>query len=970
MDAETKAAPAQAPAAHDPLPVWLARYVRFLQWRPGRVLIICAWLAIVGAGLGGIRTVFASLKFEFDPIPGDVNDVAAKALRAAFPDLTKQSTTTVMLQSTDGSAIPMLPEARAVAERVAAAAAPHMVDGFLTPASGESYFTYNSLGLTPLAYATLSPSRALTLIQFTTEGSSASPRYEEFLADLRSSLSDAVSASGGQITGEVTGALAVSVDSSGALTAEIGQSEGPAITVAFILLACAMRSARLIGLTFIALVSAFAGAFLLTWPLTTVLSTPNFVTSMMISTLVSLSLDYSLFLLSHLKGSLAAGADMPTAVGAMLQSAGHTVAVSGGTLGACFLVLAIIPVSVVRAPGIATTFAVAMAVMANLTLTPALLLAFPAFFALAAGSAAPPLVAQLVGAAGRGGVVQGIDLEAAGGEAVVASASGGCCDRDGCWAAPRGKQRPPAGTAPMPPFSSEDSGSSSGGGESGSGGAAGAYAAAAAWWRDSQLVDHTQPDADGRPAVVRGAWATLASLTLRHRYILSLALFALLLGPFAYRLPDFQSGLSYSIRNVAPRGTPSVDAFFALQAAFSPGTTDNVRLLGVVAGGGEGGTAAPALTPAFFASAAAAVSAILAASTRDELRPEDVRGLAWDASAASGGGGAADADVVAAALAAVASCPTSSAATCRAACGANACMLARQAAETLPARRDGMLLPLSIRVDRSTAAGIDWVARARLALDAAAAAGRAGTVRDGEVVEWHLLVDPAVDSVRYIYDHFGTLAGVTAAAIFAILAVAFRSLVLPLRALATICAMEVAVFGAATALYGQGVLADAPGVRLTFSPDNGLFWLMPILAFSLTTGFGLDYDIFLMTSVAEERDAGWSDSDAAALGLLRSGPVISWAGAIMAVAYTGFLFSHIPLLNQLGFFIVFAVLLDAFVVRPLLVPAVMGVLGRANFWPRRVPLPHRGPLLLPLLPWEAGAAEEARAAAAPQLPSS
>ena len=64
----------------------------------------------------------------------------------------------------------------------------------------------------------------------------------------------------------------------------------------------------------------------------------------------------------------------------------------------------------------------------------------------------------------------------------------------------------------------------------------------------------------------------------------------------------------------------------------------------------------------------------------------------------------------------------------------------------------------------------------------------------------------------------------------------------------------------------------------------------------------------------------------------------------MAVAFSGFLFSHIPLLNQLGFFVVFAVLVDTFVVRPLLVPALMAILGRAAFWPARMPPPTRGPL--------------------------
>jgi uncharacterized membrane protein YdfJ with MMPL/SSD domain len=117
--------------------------------------------------------------------------------------------------------------------------------------------------------------------------------------------------------------------------------------------------------------------------------------------------------------------------------------------------------------------------------------------------------------------------------------------------------------------------------------------------------------------------------------------------------------------------------------------------------------------------------------------------------------------------------------------------------------------------------------------------------------------------------------------------------------------------------------------------------------------FCLLQDIFLVTSIIEEREAGWSDTDAVAVGLQRSGPIISWAGIIMAVAYGGFLFSEIPLLNQLGFFIVLAVLVDSFVVRPLLVPALMHILGPVNYWPRRVPPASRGPLPLLLPPADA-----------------
>jgi uncharacterized membrane protein YdfJ with MMPL/SSD domain len=102
--------------------------------------------------------------------------------------------------------------------------------------------------------------------------------------------------------------------------------------------------------------------------------------------------------------------------------------------------------------------------------------------------------------------------------------------------------------------------------------------------------------------------------------------------------------------------------------------------------------------------------------------------------------------------------------------------------------------------------------------------------------------------------------------------------------------------------------------------------------------------VFIIESICEEREAGWGDADAISVGLQRSGPVITWAGAIMCVAYGGYLFADIPLLNQLGMFIVMSVALDSFVVRPFLVPAIMHILGPANYWPRHTLPATKGPL--------------------------
>ena len=233
-----------------------------------------------------------------------------------------------------------------------------------------------------------------------------------------------------------------------------------------------------------------------------------------------------------------------------------------------------------------------------------------------------------------------------------------------------------------------------------------------------------------------------------------------------------------------------------MQARFSPGAVANARLLGVAApvpgtSSITNGTllASPAQTPAFFSSAAAAVAAVLAVSSNSmELQAADVTGLAWQ------NGAPADAAAVSAQLQGAVACPAATAEACRAACSPMACMLRLLQVQTLA--HNAMILRLDIRVDRNSDVGVAWADRARAALLTANAADGAAT--------WYLLVDPTVDSVRYIYDNFGMLVGITVAVIFAILAVSFRSMAIPLRALLSIAVMEVAVFGAASGIYCDG----------------------------------------------------------------------------------------------------------------------------------------------------------------------
>merc|ERR1712224_1164561 len=117
--------------------------------------------------------------------------------------------------------------------------------------------------------------------------------------------------------------------------------------------------------------------------------------------------------------------------------------------------------------------------------------------------------------------------------------------------------------------------------------------------------------------------------------------------------------------------------------------------------------------------------------------------------------------------------------------------------------------------------------------------------------------------------------------------------------------------------------------------DRGMVWIVQPTIFPLMVGIALDYDIFLVGRIVELRSAGMSTRDAILFGVASTGTIITAAGIIQALAFFGLLLSSILVLNQLSFFLFFAVLFDTFVVRTLVVPSIMYWLGEANWWPMR-----------------------------------
>jgi RND superfamily putative drug exporter len=164
-----------------------------------------------------------------------------------------------------------------------------------------------------------------------------------------------------------------------------------------------------------------------------------------------------------------------------------------------------------------------------------------------------------------------------------------------------------------------------------------------------------------------------------------------------------------------------------------------------------------------------------------------------------------------------------------------------------------------------------------------------------------------------------------------ILFVMTGSVVLPIKAVIMnglgLCAM----FGILVLVFQDGNLEGL----LSYRSLGALDATQPVLLFAVGFGLATDYGVFLLSRIKEARDAGASDRDAVAIGLERTGRVVTAAALLFAVALGAFSTSEIVFVKELGLGAVVAVLIDASIIRALLVPALMVLLGPLNWWAPR-----------------------------------
>jgi RND superfamily putative drug exporter len=157
---------------------------------------------------------------------------------------------------------------------------------------------------------------------------------------------------------------------------------------------------------------------------------------------------------------------------------------------------------------------------------------------------------------------------------------------------------------------------------------------------------------------------------------------------------------------------------------------------------------------------------------------------------------------------------------------------------------------------------------------------------------------------------------------------AFRSLLLPLKAVFLNLLAIGATYGLIVVVFKYGVGADVAGL---YSFDQVEAWI-PIFLFAMLFGLSMDYEVFLVSRMREYWDEGLSNEEAVAQGLERTGRIVTAAATVMVAAFLGFAAGSIVGLQEFGLGLAFAIFLDATLIRAILVPSLMRLFGRWNWW--------------------------------------
>jgi len=890
--------------------MFIERYVKLLQSKFLAVPLLLFYLLLFITGLLYGPGFLAETKLKMVPPPNSYSATASETLRSNFPMLVNQSTGIILITATatDFPVNVVNNTATQTFETQLLATFFNTTQVLANPCfvNFDSYFLRAKAGEIAQAqrFTATHDGRDAMMELFTLTndcGQSNLQTLAKQIMDVTEKMSAQHLAPAGMVA-RVTGIDAFLVDVLAGIEHDIALMDAVAFPIALVILMSVLQSGRLLILPILCMVLTILSSFLIMVPVAAHMDVVTFAPSVQMSLSIALSIDYSLFLLGRYREELQLNhSEHETSVVHMLRHAGHVVFVSNTTLTLCFLGNLFFSSILLATIGIAAAATCVCALVINVTLVPTLLLLFPSFF--------------------------------------KTSIEPGVC----CWGGSSGNRSDRGPTLPHVRSNSVQ------------------------LERDSSynILSDTHDEGNDHPKTGT-CWNACAFKVVRfHKTVICAVL--LLTAPFAWRVSQgFRH--STSLLQLVPRGVASTEAFSDLGTFFGVGVSDPYRIIvvaplhhAIIGGAATHYTLDPvfcnvtrnvlkyyvakprrihdvALGDVTVTSEIASLAYI--SRSRSSSEPEEQAQQAQQAQA--------EPDVnLCAPMTGVfkATIPE----VCAelgwskeikmggASCADVKSLYDRYNITSAHPSRPATLVDVAINIDPdSPAAGVYYE---ELVHDLNRAQQEVQGI-DGYTFVVTSLAASQHDTNQHAFAIFPMAVGITGAVVFLLIGVAFRSMVVPLRAVFSIGLTLCLVYGAAIFVYEDGVLAFLQFKGLMpLQNDASLCWIPPILSFSIVVGLGLDYDVFLLSRILEAREDVHvlsDDRQAIVIGLTKTGSTITAAGCIMATAFSGLLFSSEPVLNQISFFLVFAVLVDTFVIRALFVPALMTALRGNNWWPRKM----------------------------------
>ena len=786
---------------------FIDKYHKFLE--KYKIAVLVFWVIILGLAVWLGPKFLGETSSNFDAPEDSPSVIADKIFAEDFPGYENETSMIIVIR--------MVNESESVINMDTVVFCSQFISSIQNSTFNQSvssllsYYILFDAGFSDAAESFVSDDERSMLIAIDFEYGHGEGDVDEFIRFLREEIQETLTAEDFEdFNVYLTGFLVMYLDMQEVTEEDLLKMDMIVIPIALLVLGFVLRSLKLMILPIAGIGISILSSFLVMYPLSLVWDIFSFVPSIMMSLVIAMSIDYSLFLLSRYREEIMKKKEVSEAVYQMSKHAGHTITVSGLTLAITFLGLVFFPVELLSTIGLGSAIAIVMTLIVNLTLTPALLLTFGGFFKKFT------LYKKLA------------------------------------------KKQPETEKE----FKKRDI--------------------------ESQM---------------KSIWYKIGKFSTKYAPFVIIIIVAAAI-PISIQVFKFDRSMDFL--QILPRGSDSDLAYQALAEDFSPGQILPFYL--IVRTNQTNGI----MNSTFFQNAIDMT-----------IRLDSETGVTNDSftSIVRAGGMWIPFPVAIGFLEPASPNYNTSLG-----------MLYREIF-TRYSNPDNSTVILEIQTpfDPWGDEAEDWIKETRsIMVDMEAQYG----------YELHLAEGSAfmIDVIDEVYRLFPLMIIITIIVVYILIAIMFKSVFIPLRLIFTI--------GITLSwIYGLGMLVFKTQLFKSFIPAlqgvNAFYWLVPIMAFSILIGIGLDYDIFLLSRISEFRDMGFTEKASIHKGLYKTGNIISFAGIIMAIAFSGLMLSREMVLNQFGFMLCVAVLIDTFIIRTILVPAIMSLAEKWNWWPKKVPEPTK-----------------------------